>query len=94
MPPGTAGMAPKLALVYNSQFPRGSLGSGWSLSGLRRLSRCFATLAQDGFVDGIDLRHEVTIGEDHHGEGALRYHHRQREPQQLGQGPPIQITQR
>ena len=55
MPPGTAGMAPKLALVYNSQFPRGSLGSGWSLSGLRRLSRCFATLAQDGFVDGIDL---------------------------------------
>lgn len=55
VPPGTAGMAPKLALVYNSQFPRGSLGAGWSLSGLRRISRCPATHAQDGFVDGIDL---------------------------------------
>ena len=43
-------------------------------------------------VSGIDLRHEVAVGKNHHGEGALRYHHRQGEPQQLGRGLSTEIT--
>ena len=54
VPPGTAGMAPKLSLVYN-HGGNGLLGMGWSLSGLSSITRCPATLAKDGFVDGVDF---------------------------------------
>jgi len=43
-------------------------------------------------VRGINLRHEVPVGEDHHGEGALRHHHREGEPQQLGHGVATKMT--
>ena len=54
VPPGTAGMAPNLSLNYNSQSGNGPLGVGWSLGGLSSISRCPATLAQDGFKGGIN----------------------------------------
>jgi RHS repeat-associated protein len=48
VPPGIAGMTPSLTLEYNSQGPNGILGMGWSLGGLPVLTRCAATIAQDG----------------------------------------------
>ena len=48
LPPGTAGMAPALSLVYNSGGPNGILGVGWQLAGLSTVSRVGRTPAQDG----------------------------------------------
>ncbi|MEM9777100.1 MAG: FG-GAP-like repeat-containing protein, partial [Chloroflexota bacterium] len=53
--PGTAGMQPNLSFAYNSQGGNGLMGVGWSLSGLTNIVRCPATLAQDGFIDGVDF---------------------------------------
>src|SRR5262249_1687955 len=48
VPPGIAGMTPSLTLEYNSQAPNGILGMGWSLGGLPGITRCAATIVQDG----------------------------------------------
>src|ERR1043166_2825893 len=48
VPPGIAGMTPSLTLEYNSHASNGILGMGWSLGGLPAISRCAATIAQDG----------------------------------------------
>src|SRR3978361_1007263 len=55
VPPGTSGMAPKLGLTYDSRAESSALGTGWALTGLSSVIRCPATLAQDGFIDGIDF---------------------------------------
>lgn len=55
VPPGIAGMAPKLSLNYNSQAGNGLLGLGWSLGGLSSIHRCPSTVAQDGTADGVDF---------------------------------------
>lgn len=53
--PGTAGMEPQLAFSYNSQGSNSLVGVGWSLSGLSVISRCPATIAQDGSIAPVDF---------------------------------------
>jgi hypothetical protein len=53
VPPGIAGMAPSLSLIYSSASGNGIAGLGWSLGGLSAIHRCARTLAQDGAVGGI-----------------------------------------
>ena len=48
VPPGTAGLKPNLSLVYRSHGGNGTVGLGWSVSGLSAVSRCRKTVAQDG----------------------------------------------
>ena len=55
VPPGIAGLSPKLSLQFNSQARNSTLGEAWSLSGLSIIHRCNATKAQDNYVDGIEF---------------------------------------
>jgi RHS repeat-associated protein len=52
-PPGTAGMAPSIALTYSSGGGDGVLGIGWTLTGLPSITRCAETQAQDGQTIGV-----------------------------------------
>src|SRR5713226_8793032 len=53
-PPGTAGMAPHLALKYERQIENALLGIGWSVSGLSVIQRCGRTLVLDGQKGGVN----------------------------------------
>ncbi|MCP4412169.1 MAG: hypothetical protein GY808_06330, partial [Gammaproteobacteria bacterium] len=46
--PGSGGVAPQMALNYNSQGGNGIAGKGWSLSGGSAITRCRQTWEQDG----------------------------------------------
>ncbi|WP_282611404.1 toxin TcdB middle/N-terminal domain-containing protein, partial [Pelagibius sp. Alg239-R121] len=54
VPPGVAGMAPSLSLIYGSRGDNGILGVGWSLGGLSVIHRCGKTTAQDDVISGVD----------------------------------------
>jgi RHS repeat-associated protein len=54
-PPGVGDVELDLALVYNSRGGNGTLGIGWSLSGLSTITRCNRTVAQDGAAGGVTL---------------------------------------
>ena len=55
LPPGTNGLAPDLAIAYDSRGRYGLLGAGFHLSGLSSIDRCPATLAQDGRPGTVSL---------------------------------------
>jgi len=55
VPVGIAGMQPRLALSYSSHGGNGLLGQGWTLNGLGAVTRCPATIQQDGFRAGVDF---------------------------------------
>jgi len=55
LPPGTNGLAPALAITYDSRMGNGALGVGFRLTGLSRIQRCARTLAQDGTVGAVAL---------------------------------------
>jgi RHS repeat-associated protein len=55
IPPGIAGMAPNLSLVYNSQGGNGIAGQGMELSGLSMIHRCPKNRVQDGETQAVRL---------------------------------------
>ena len=54
-PPGPRGVRPQMALTYDHRGGGGSVGIGWSLSGLSMISRCNRTIAQDGAAGPVQL---------------------------------------
>lgn len=55
IPAGTSGMAPELALVYNSQFDDGYLGEKWSLSGISAITLTSKNMYFDGMNQAVEL---------------------------------------
>ena len=53
VPPGVAGVTPKLALQYVGSGINGPLGLGWSLQGLSPITRCPASVAIDGLRSNV-----------------------------------------
>ena len=79
VPPGRMSMEPSLSIAYDSAGGEGFLGRGFALGGLSAISRCPASLAQDGYVravkmdandvyclDGLRL---VLVGQEEHPDG-------------------------
>lgn len=54
-PVGINGFVPRLSLNYSSAMGDGPLGPGWYVGGLSQITRCPATLAQDGRVGNVSF---------------------------------------
>lgn len=52
VPPGTAGVAPSLALSYSSQGAPGVMSRGWSIEGASSIGRCRQTREHGDFQSG------------------------------------------
>ena len=63
LPPGAGGIAPEIGIAYNSQDGDDLLGVGFSVSGISQISRCPATLEQDGYwgAIGFDTKNRFSI---------------------------------
>jgi YD repeat-containing protein len=55
VPPGTAGLVPKMSLDYHSQSAGDLMGRGWSIGGLSAITRCGKTIAIDDVRRGVKL---------------------------------------
>ena len=58
VPPGTNGLAPDLAIVYDHRSGNGLLGAGFRLAGFSAVQRCGRTLAQDGLIGAVGAGHD------------------------------------
>lgn len=54
VPPGTAGMVPNLSLSYSSHGSSSVIGPGWSIQGLKFISRGPRNIEIDGYVSGVN----------------------------------------
>ncbi|MCF6349287.1 MAG: hypothetical protein L3J20_13500 [Flavobacteriaceae bacterium] len=55
VPPGINGVAPQIALAYNSQNGNGMAGYGWNISGISAITRMTSTKFHDNLIDGVDF---------------------------------------
>jgi len=53
--PGTAGMAPELRILYNSNYRDGALGYGWTIAGISVIQRVPQNFYNDSTRKGITL---------------------------------------
>ena len=56
VPPGVAGMEPKISLNYSSSSKNGYLGYGWNIEGVSTITRCPQNKLDDGtnFIPGVN----------------------------------------
>lgn len=55
VPPGTAGIEPKLVLTYNSRGGSSAYGFGWAVGGISSVQRGPRNIPEDGSVRGVYL---------------------------------------
>lgn len=55
VPPGTAGIEPKLVLAYNSRGGPSAYGFGWAVGGVSSVQRGPRNIPEDGSVRGVYL---------------------------------------
>ena len=82
VPKGIGGVAPTLALTYNSQSGNGIAGYGWHLAGLSVISRVGSTMYHNGKITEVNLTNtdqfaldgqRLILKEGTHGESGAVY---------------------